>query len=99
MMNQPTPEGVKLPDIYDFSHGSTNPYLVEARHGLIPRCLYCGQFRSVKLDGTEYFRYFMKGEPIQNCFPTLTASQRELLMTGIHPECWDALFNEDEADE
>jgi hypothetical protein len=92
MMNDDTTNGgVKLPSQYDLSNGSENPYLIEARHQLINPCLYCRQFRPVLLDGSDYFRYFMKGESI-NLFTYLTRSQRELLITGIHPECWDALF-------
>lgn len=32
----------------------------------------------------------------QVAFPHLTADQREQVMTGTHPECWDAAFGEDD---
>ena len=32
------------------------------------------------------------GESIQNCFPHLTAEQREILMTGNDDEAWERLF-------
>lgn len=86
-MNTPT-----LPNQYDFSHGSSNPYLVEARHRLIPPCLHCHQFRPILLDGSEYWNYFMNAQRIDVAFPTLTPAQRELLISGTHPECWDALM-------
>lgn len=101
MMNDDTAheEGVKLPDRYDFSNGSQNTYLVETRHQLIMPCIHCGQFRPVLLDGNDYYRYFMRGLRIEECFSYLTLQQRELLITGIHPECWDALFaDEGDAD-
>lgn len=95
-MNQSPEKGV-TPKEYDFSHGSSNPYKVEARHGLIPPCIHCGIGSIVTLDGSEYFAYFNRGARITDAFPTLTPSQREVLITGTHPECWDALFaDEDE---
>jgi hypothetical protein len=98
MMNQATPQGVDRGGFidYDFSHGSTNTYRVEARHNLIPRCLHCGKGSRVLLDGTEYYNYFMRGAKIQDAFPTLTAAQREVLMTGTHPACWDEMTRDPE---
>lgn len=83
---------VKLPYRYDFSGGSANPYTVELRHGLIPRCPHCKIFVRVTLDGSEYWAYFMQGALVQDAFPNLTPEQRELLITGTHPECWDAMM-------
>jgi hypothetical protein len=31
-------------------------------------------------------------ELIQNAFPNLDYQQRELIQTGIHPECWEEMF-------
>lgn len=77
----------------DYSNGSKNPYTIEARHNLIPKCFECGKFIPVVLDGTDYFRYYVKGEGnIQQIFHYLTGSQREVLLSGIHPDCWDKLF-------
>ncbi len=40
--------------------------------------------------------FWQSGEFIQDAFPYLNANQRELIKTGIHPECWDKMFgNED----
>ena len=82
----------------DLSTGSKNTYLVGSTHNLIPRCIHCKEFRPVLLDGDRYFRRFMRGESIDATFPLpmFTLGERELLMTGTHPECWDALFAEDE---
>ena len=101
-MNDDTANGgVKLPEQYDFSNGSTNPYLVEARHQLIRPCIHCRQFRPVLFDGNEYYRYFVSGtvSSVAEAFPHLTLAQREILITGTHPECWDALFADDGEDD
>lgn len=85
-------------NLIDLSKGSENTYLVEARHGLIKRCIHCNTFRPVLLDGTKYFNYFMRGASLDATFPLdeFTLDERELLITGTHPECWEALFAEDE---
>jgi hypothetical protein len=99
-MAHETPEGVPLPLVYDFSHNSKNPYVVELRHNLIPRCLHCNKFVNVKLDGSDYFRFFVVGKDhAQDVFPYLTADERELLISGIHPECFAAFIGpEDDPD-
>lgn len=78
----------------DFSKGSTNTYKVELRHRLIPRCIVCGEDTEIILDGTQYFNYFMKGMNIQTAFPNLTGEEREVIITGTHPECWDKLMED-----
>ena len=41
--------------------------------------------------------YFNGGRKqlIQDCFPELSADQREFLMTGSTPEEWEAVFGEE----
>ena len=65
-----------------------NPYTITERHNLLKKCFVCGEMtESITLDGTDYFRYFIHGELAQNVFPYLTPAERDLLITGIHPEC------------
>lgn len=99
-MNNENAKGVtpELPDQFDLSHGSTNTYLIEARHRMIPLCIHCHQFRPVLLDGSEYYFYFVKAKfnSVREAFPKNTPAEHELLMTGIHPACWDAIFADEE---
>ena len=47
---------------------------------------------------TAFWAWWENGVLIQDAFPTLTASQREFLMSGITDTQWDELFSdEDEA--
>ena len=96
-MNNENAEGV-LPDRFDLSHGSLKTYLIELRHGLIPPCIHCHQFRPVLLDSDEYYQYFVAGKfnSVREAFPHNTPAEHELLMTGIHPACWDAIFDDEE---
>jgi hypothetical protein len=41
---------------------------------------------------------WQSGTMIQDAFPTLTAGEREFLMTGIHPDEWAERFGSDEDD-
>jgi hypothetical protein len=42
------------------------------------------------------YNSWKSGVLIQEAFPTLTAQQREFLMTGITPEEWSKVFGEEE---
>lgn len=93
-MNQHPTKEVNAGEFLDFSHGSNNTYLVEARHRLIPGCIHCRRFIPVLFDGTEYYQYFVQGKfrSVAEAFPALTREQHEVIISGTHPECWFALF-------
>lgn len=79
-------------DKFDYSHGSRNTYLVEERHQMIPRCIHCKQTSKILLDGAQYYAYFMQGKRIAEAFPNLSLEEREHIMTGTHPKCWEEMF-------
>lgn len=57
-------------------------------------CVVCGRIHEpVVLDAEKYYRW-KGGECIQDVFPDseMTKDQREILISGTCPECWDALF-------
>ena len=81
--------------VFDYSHGSLNPYKVETRHNLIPPCMECGVFNPVIIDGTKYFNRFVRDASITQAFPTLTPEQRKHIMSGIHPECWTIIMGDE----
>jgi hypothetical protein len=63
------------------------------------RCPFCGQTQELHMTADQYARYckwVVTRGAIQNVFPDLTADQREQLMTGICPTCWDSLFCEED---
>jgi hypothetical protein len=61
-------------------------------------CPYCGEPASIGVD-EEAYREWKAGVLIQNAFPSLTASEREVILTGYHPECWDEALADDEEDD
>lgn len=56
-----------------------------------PRCTMCRCVSelTVPRSGLELWQ---KGAYIQDALPTLTAGEREMLLTGTHPDCWDRLW-------
>lgn len=56
-------------------------------------CIHCGEGNDITLDFMSYLGWYNGEGLIQDLFPNLEADQRELIMTGTHPECWQAIFS------
>ena len=57
-------------------------------------CPFCGKEQRKEFPVEGWAKY-MKGEHVQNCFPEMSADDREFLISGICPTCWDKTFGED----
>ena len=55
------------------------------------QCLHCKGLTSLLLDKDKY-KTWQHGELIQNVWPEWTAEQRELLISGMHGDCWTRVF-------
>lgn len=55
-------------------------------------CFHCGETNIITLDFMSYMRWYNGDGLIQDIFPNLSADERELIMTGTHPDCWKAIF-------
>jgi hypothetical protein len=51
----------------------------------------CGKQTLVELEPEKLARW-QAGELVQNVWPEKTSDERELLITGTHPECWQEMF-------
>lgn len=60
-----------------------------------PRCPRCHRASELKVDRAGH-EAWQAGAHIQNAFPLMSADQREMLLTGTHPRCWDLMFAEPE---
>lgn len=56
-------------------------------------CPFCGRAYQ-KMFPADGYRRYRAGEKVQDCFPDRSADDREFLITGICPECWDKQFGE-----
>lgn len=63
-----------------------------------PKCIMCGKASLIEVDA-DAFRTWQAGALIQIAFPHLSAEQRELLLNGIHPACWDTMIPEEDDDD
>jgi hypothetical protein len=58
-------------------------------------CPSCNKVSEV-IAPVDGFRRWQAGEFIQDALPELSAEEREILISGICPECWDEMFPEDD---
>lgn len=60
-----------------------------------PVCRYCNTADTIELSEAEV-QALAEFRPIQDALPNRTDDERELLISGTHPACWDALFPEED---
>jgi hypothetical protein len=64
-------------------------------------CTFCNkpaEVQNVSLEGVNLWADGT-GPSIQNVFPTMDAEDREVLLSGTHPSCWNKMFPPDDDDE
>ena len=72
------------------------PIVLDPDEYLIVRdCTFCGK-GAVTVVPAQGLWDWEHGTFAQNAFPNLTASEREQVMTGTHPECWDKFMSDPE---
>lgn len=58
---------------------------------LVDKCVFCGKEFSVEVREEDFFAWEMGGL-VQECFPYLSADEREFLISRICPTCWKKTF-------
>lgn len=60
-------------------------------------CRWCGQGVGLVASQLEWDMWFSPDRPmVQRCFPTMSAENREMLVSGTCPKCWDSMFGGEE---
>ena len=59
---------------------------------LITTCPFCGQEHTITVDEWDYQLWYFADLPAQKAFPYLSADEREMLISGICPTCWEKTF-------
>ena len=54
-------------------------------------CPFCGAAHMIEVNLTDYWDW-KDGKLAQDAFPYLTPDEREMLISGICPKCWDSMF-------
>jgi len=59
-------------------------------------CIHCRQTGTVMVEPEKYIEFTQTPKHlrrlIQDIFPEHSRGQREQLLTGVHPECFDEMF-------
>ena len=56
-------------------------------------CSYCDYEETITVAEADYIAWH-NGEPIQDCFPHLTAGEWELMISNTCETCWNRFFPE-----
>lgn len=67
----------------------------EEKIELRTQCIECKEIIKTEVNVGDYHDW-VNGKYIQDAFPYLTASQRELLISGVCGECFTRMFGEGE---
>lgn len=62
---------------------------------VVTQCPFCGRGNEVEVNEADYWDWD-DGMLAQDAFPYLSADEREMLISGICPTCWDKMFGSDE---
>lgn len=58
-------------------------------------CPICHQFHYVEVNERDFYAW-QDGALAQDVFPYLSTNEREMLISGICPDCWGKMFGEEE---
>lgn len=58
----------------------------------INTCIHCSEQNKIKLDKEPFEKWKYQGQYVQHAFPHLSIDDRELLVSGTHPKCWNEIF-------
>ena len=69
----------------------------ERNLAIVVPCDICGKSHRVFVNNKDWEEYYNSEHRryIQDIFPYLTPVERELLISGVCPECWEDLFSEE----
>lgn len=58
-------------------------------------CFHCANHNHIQMNLSDYERWKQHNTYIQVVFPWLSPDQRELIVSGTHPHCWNEMFPEE----
>ena len=64
---------------------------------VVKYCPFCGKGQEVEVNEQDYWDW-EDGTLAQDAFPYLDPEEREVLISGICPTCWDSMFGGGEED-
>lgn len=58
-------------------------------------CPFCGIAAEMLVDSEALAKY-ASGAFVQTAFPEMSAENREMLISGTHPSCWDRYMRDED---
>ena len=62
---------------------------------IVTRCPFCGHANFIEVNEVDYWDW-QDGILAQVAFPYLSAEEREMLISGVCPTCWNNILKEEE---
>lgn len=59
-------------------------------------CPFCGDYTTLEVESEDLDKYNRHVVHVQEAFPYIEDAERERLITGICPKCWDENFKDDD---
>lgn len=56
------------------------------------RCPFCGEINKVTVEEIDYMMWEIADISVLSAFPYLSPNEREMLISGICPSCWEKTF-------
>ena len=58
-------------------------------------CIHCNKTSSIDAETQQQYDDYIAGiKLVQNIYPEKSIDERELLISGIHPKCWEKMYPE-----
>lgn len=58
------------------------------------KCPHCNKITVLEMTDEQYDEYCLGRKYIQDIFPDWSPGKREMLITGICPDCWNKIFKD-----
>lgn len=79
--------------IIDLTKGEPTYFLLEKT------CMHCNKTTEFSLSEKQFSDYIVGRKFVQDVFPELSKEDREMIISGTHPSCWDEMFQVYEDDD
>jgi len=60
----------------------------------VTTCPQCKQNNAILVNNIDFSLWKNQSRHVQDVFTWLTSEEREILITGIHPKCWNEMFSQ-----
>tara|TARA_R110000803_G_scaffold100884_2_gene168907 strand:+ start:182 stop:388 length:207 start_codon:yes stop_codon:yes gene_type:complete len=58
-------------------------------------CIHCNKISTIDAETQQQYDDYIAGiKLVQNIYPEKSVDERELLISGIHPKCWEEMYPE-----